>query len=303
MKFGKVTDLKNIDFTLPEDASGTTHILSAQAPAHCPQIYVGCPVWSNKNWVGILYPKRTPTSEYLTHYAKQFNTIELNSTHYSIPNADTVSKWKNQATKGFKFCPKIPQEISHKLMPVGKAADFTQFFSQAMLALGEYLGMTFMQLSPYFTPVHFPYLASYLAEFPKEVPLSIEFRHADWFKPQVFEKAAQLLESHQMATVLTDVAGRRDILHMRLTTPELVLRFVGNNLHPTDYTRADTWVERIAQWINQGLQTAYIFIHEPDENKGTLELASYFIEAFNKACNLNLHKPRIYKPPVQGSLF
>ncbi|HAS41735.1 MAG TPA: DUF72 domain-containing protein [Microscillaceae bacterium] len=305
MKFGKLTDVSKVDFSIPADAPGTERILAKniQPASSSPKVYVGCPIWSNKSWVGTLYPKRTPANQYLTHYARQFNTIELNSTHYSVPNADTIKKWQTQSTPDFRFSPKVPQEISHKLMPLGKAQDFTKVFVKAMEGLGEKLGISFMQLSPYFTPQDMGYLAQYLQEFPAHIPLAVEFRHEHWFQQDHFEKATQLLESHQVATVITDVAGRRDALHMRLTTPDLVLRFVGNNLHPTDYQRADDWVNRIQSWLKQGLQSAYIFIHQPDENEATPELALYFVRQLNEKCGLNLQEPKIYRPPVQGSLF
>lgn len=303
MKFGKVTNLKDIDFSLPKSAPQTLAMLKAQSNNKPAQIFVGCPVWGNKNWVGTLYPKKTPASHYLKHYARQFNTIELNSTHYSVPNADTINKWKTQASPGFRFCPKMPQEISHKLLPTGKAQGFTQVFAQTIGGLDQYLGITFMQLSPYFSPKDVYWLEKYLDEFPQHIPLAVEFRHADWFGQHPFEEVAQILQAHRVATVITDVAGRRDVLHLRLTTPTLVLRFVGNNLAPTDYTRADVWVDQVRQWIQQGLETAYVFIHQPDENEATPELALYFIRALNKACGLTLQEPKIYRPPVQGSLF
>ncbi|OJJ14967.1 hypothetical protein BKI52_41170 [marine bacterium AO1-C] len=305
MKFGKLTDVSKVDFTFPTDATGTKQVLAknAQSTSTAPKVYVGCPIWSNKSWVGTLYPKRTPAGEYLTHYARQFNTIELNSTHYSVPNADTIKKWQTQSTPDFRFSPKIPQEISHKLMPQGKAQDFTKVFVKAMEGLDDKLGVSFMQLSPYFSPNDIRYLEQYLQEFPSHIPLAVEFRHENWFLPSNFDKTTQLLEDHQVATVITDVAGRRDALHMRLTTPDLVLRFVGNNLHPTDYQRADDWIDRIQSWLDQGLRSAYIFIHQPDENEATPELALYFVRQLNEKCGLNLQEPKIYRPPVQGSLF
>ena len=57
-----------------------------------------------------------------------------------------------------------------------------------------------------------------------------------------------------MGAVITDTAGRRDCVHQRLTTPFAFIRFVGNNLHPTDYSRMDDWVERIQEWFDQGLE-------------------------------------------------
>jgi uncharacterized protein YecE (DUF72 family) len=102
--------------------------------------------------------------------------------------------------------------------------------------------------------------------------------------------------------VLTDVAGRRDVLHMRLTSPSAMIRFVGNSLHPTDYTRIDDWVERLKMWFDSGLKQLYFFVHEPD-NITSPELATYFINQLNKACGFNVKPPKKFVQAVQGELF
>jgi uncharacterized protein YecE (DUF72 family) len=101
---------------------------------------------------------------------------------------------------------------------------------------------------------------------------------------------------------MTDVAGRRDVLHLRLTTPILMLRFVGNDLHPTDYQRVKAWVQRIAEWRDLGLQTVYFFAHEPDNNSAP-DLARFFMEEMNRVCDLGLPTPHSYKVAEQGKLF
>ena len=51
--------------------------------------------------------------------------------------------------------------------------------------------------------------------------------------------------------MITDTAGRRDCAHMHLTIPKVFIRYVGNSLHPTDYTRSDAWVQRMKYWLDQ----------------------------------------------------
>ena len=65
-------------------------------------------------------------------------------------------------------------------------------------------------------------------------------------------------------------------MHMSLSTPTLMLRFVGNELHPTDSTRTDEWLLRLQAWMEQGLQQVYIFIY-PADNTFSPELAKYWI--------------------------
>ncbi len=74
---------------------------------------------------------------------------------------------------------------------------------------------------------------------------------------------------------------------MRLTNGTAFIRFVGNNLHKTDYTRIDDWVQRMEHWLSSGLETLYFMLHQHDEAY-TPELIAYTIKEFNKHCKLNL---------------
>jgi uncharacterized protein YecE (DUF72 family) len=86
------------------------------------------------------------------------------------------------------------------------------------------------------------------------------------------------------------------MMHMRLTTPTAFIRYVGAN-HPSDYTRLDEWVERIAEWKDAGLQQLYFFVHQNVELDSPL-LAAHFIEKLNKRLGTNLHIPQ--KPNSGG---
>jgi hypothetical protein len=107
MDFGKLPSLDNIDFTLPQDHADTARVLQ-QATKIQPKIFIGCPVWADKGFVGKLYPKGTRETDFLSEYGRQFNAIELNATHYRIPSLTQVAKWKADVPKDFKFFPKVP---------------------------------------------------------------------------------------------------------------------------------------------------------------------------------------------------
>ena len=102
--------------------------------------------------------------------------------------------------------------------------------------------------------------------------------------------------------MITDVAGRRDVLHMRLTNPILILRFVGNGLHPTDYTRADDWVLRLKSWIDQGLHAAYLFIHQP-EMALVPDYTNYWAKKIEEVCGIRTVHPQLVDEARQGTLF
>lgn len=290
MDFGKLPDISRVDFTLPSDHPDTAALLEELKPSVNPRVYVGCAKWGRKDWIGKIYPPKTKESEFLDHYVKHFNCIELNATHYRIPDKATVLKWKSKAGKDFKFCPKFPQVITH-IQRLRKSEGTTQEFYEAISGFGENLGTCFLQMPPNFSPAGSADLKKYLLSLPRHIHVCIEFRHPDWFKAsETVEEVFALMKEHDLGTVITDTSGRRDCLHQRLTVPEAFIRFVGNNLHPTDYSRVDDWVKGIKAWLDKGLPSVYFFMHQHEE-KDSPELCAYTIRELNRACGLELKEP------------
>lgn len=302
MDFGKLDNIDHVDFTLPLTHKFTTEVLKSAGPTSQKELYIGPPIWANKDWVGKIYPSNAKDKDYLYHYTRQFNTIELNVTHYQIPSENTIKRWRDTAPEGFRYCPKWPQSISHDAQLVNVLLPGTQFV-EAVLGLGDKLGTTFLQLGPSFDTSQLPALDNFLKALPDGFPISVEFRHPSWFTDDyAWQRTLEFFQERSVGTVMSDVAGRRDVLHMSLPTPTVVLRFVGNELHPTDYTRTDAWVDRLAEWFAQGLQKAYIFIH-CGENFLAPELTHYWVEQLNSKIGLSVEPPTIRPQVVQGSLF
>jgi len=302
MEFGKTPNLDTVSFALPPGNSFNARVWTAVEPAVRPQVYIGGPVWANKDYVGKVYPTNAKDKDFLHYYTRQFNTIELNLTHYQIPTPGMIDKWKTEAMPGFTYCPKFPQLISHERQLVASELQ-TEEFINAVLQLEEFLGMTFLQLPPYFGPDKWPVLETYLKHLPDELNVAVEFRHPDWFGKMVWPQTLERLHALHRHVVITDVAGRRDVLHMGLSSPVLTLRFIANEGHPTDYTRTDAWVQRLKTWFEKGLQTAYLFIHGGGDNDTAPELILYWIRQLNEHCGLRLREPVLQPKVVQGSLF
>ncbi len=299
MEFGRLAIITDVDFTLPPDG---LLFLNTKCEYENLKIYVGPPIWSNRVWLGKIYPHNAKDSEFLFHYARQFNTIELNVTHYQIPNDAVISRWKSQVASDFTFCPKFPQQISHERQLIG-AESLTNEFVKQVMKLEQHLGVTFLQLPPYFGFNRLSVLISYLKSLPPELETAVEFRHSSWFENrQNWETTVSSLSEIGVSTVITDVAGRRDVLHMSLSSATLVLRFIANNLHKTDFARTNEWVDRLKNWQNLGLKKAYLFIHT-EENNLAPELSNYWVQQLNQKLQLDL-KPAVIQPEiVQGSLF
>jgi uncharacterized protein YecE (DUF72 family) len=285
MKFGQVADPSQIDFTLPKDHPQTKFILN-QNKKGVDNISIGCAKWNKTDLKGF-YPKGT--KDELTYYATQFNSIELNATFYGMPTAEQVQTWKEKTPKDFKFFPKITNTVSHfrRLLNV---TDVVTQFASAVLNFDEKLGMVFLQLHDNFKPKDYERLEKFVQDWPKEVPLAIELRNTEWFTDEeVFNTVCELFELNNITNIIVDTAGRRDMLHMRLTTPNAFVRYVGANAE-SDYVRLDDWLERIKVWKKEGLQNLYFFVHQNVEKASPL-LSAYFIEKVNKEFGTEIHIP------------
>ncbi len=295
MKFGQVPTPEDIDFTIPADHPDTKHVLEKSKPNEL-EIHIGCAKWNKTDLKGF-YPKGV--KDELGYYSTQFNCIELNATFYRLFPPSTFEKWRATVPEGFKFFPKLEQTISHfrRLNDVEAVVEnnVTNFSH-----LQEKLGMPFLQLHNNFGTKDLDRVKTFVANWQYDIPLAVEFRHTDWYNdPAVSSEVYDLLETNGITNVLVDTAGRRDLMHMRLTTPTAFVRWVGAN-HPSDYARLDQWVERVAAWKEQGLKELNFFVHQNIEKESPL-LSAYFIGRLNKKLGTNLQIPKtLDSPPTNG---
>ncbi|TND08292.1 MAG: protein of unknown function DUF72 [Bacteroidetes bacterium] len=301
MDFGRLADITRVDFSLPPDDPANKAVLNTFSSKGQPRFFAGCPVWGEKEWLGLIYPQDARNKDLLKYYAQQFNCIELNTTFYRMPVPQTVTGWKNAVTKNFRFCPKIPREISHERRLIN-CRELTQVFCDVMGNLENHLGPFFLQLPPQFGPQHTDRLLEYAAAFPREYRLCVEFRNEQWFTDRHnLDKVFDAFVSMGTGTVITDTAGRRDALHQRLTTPAAFIRFTANDLHPTDFPRIDEWSFRLQEWIAQGLEEIYFFVHSPHHGKMP-HLVNYAIQKLNENCGAAL-RPCTFTDTIQPELF
>ncbi|SHG66941.1 Uncharacterized conserved protein YecE, DUF72 family [Chryseolinea serpens] len=293
MDFGKVEneDISQVDFRLPPDAEGTgTTLKKNKALGHTPQIFVGCAKWGRKDWVGKIYPLKTKEADFLNHYAKHFNCIELNATFYRMPTFSQTQGWAAKVGDDFRFCPKFTDQITH-IKRLKDVKEQTDRFLEGVSGFGKKLGPLFLMPHPSMPPKTLDTLEAFIQSLPKDLQLFVELRHPQWFsEPEANAAVFNMLERNRAGSIITDASGRRDCVHMHLSTPEAFIRFVGNGLHPTDYTRIDDWVQRIKVWMEQGIDRVYFFMHQHDELHSP-ELSKYLIQQLNKHCGTKIPEP------------
>ena len=293
MKFGQVADPSQIDFTLPKDHPKTQEILE-KSKGNDFNIYIGCAKW-NKTDLKNFYPRGT--KDELRYYSSQFNSIELNATFYNMPGRQQVINWRDKTPDNFRFFPKITQSISH-MRRLNDVEALIEEYCDSISNFENKLGMVFLQMRDDFKYKNFDRLRDFAENFPKEIPLAVELRNTEWFNNKDFsDEVCALIEKNNVTNVLVDTAARRDLLHMRLTTPKAFIRYVGANHPQSDRERLDDWVERLKVWIELGIREVYFFVHQNIEVESPL-LSAYFIEKLNRELNLLLQIPKL---PAQES--
>lgn len=300
MEFGK-TDISQIDeinFTLPPELPVNKMVLGGK-PSPSPKIFVGCARWGTKEWLGHFYPDSLKEKDFLHYYAKLFNCIELNTTYYRIPSFLQVEHWKSQVGSNFRFCPKFPQLVTHvkKLQYCDKEVSE---FVQSISVFGETLGPVFLMPYPQMDTSYFPLIKRFIERLPSSLNVFLELRHPNWFANGLYQPLYDFVADYKIGLVITDASGRRDCVHMHVSKKETFIRFVGNGLHPTDYTRIQDWTNRISLWLKEGIENVYFFMHQHNELNAAL-LNRYVIEQFNTLPNIHLESPQIIRP--QATLF
>lgn len=254
----------------------------------------------------------------LEAYGAQFGAVEVNSSFYHVPPAHTISRWCEVVPAAFRFCPKLPRAITHAapgaLQGAGRdAATVRAEFSsmrEALNAFGDKLGVTFVQLPPSLGPQDKRVVAQLVARLTTQLVseqgdphrFALELRHPDWFHDRaLFGRLSEFLHEQGIGLVITDTAGRRDAVHMAVPVPHVFIRFLGNGLHASDFSRLDAWADRLAQWLDAGVRDVSMFIHQPNKTH-----AATLIQHMTKRLR-GLSKVWVFEPqpiePVQRSLF
>lgn len=170
-----------------------------------PGLRIGASSWSAPSWVGVFYPAGTPPGGYLAHYAREFDTVEIDATFYGIPEARTVDGWRERTPPGFLFSAKVPQSITHERMLEGCEAEMAEFVG-VMDRLGEKLGPLLLQFR-YFRREELPDPGPFLERLERCLPglpgghrYVVEVRN----KSLLTERLLDALRRHDVALAFID---------------------------------------------------------------------------------------------------
>ena len=300
MEFGKLENVDAINFKLSGDHAGTLKVLGQKKSAHC-KVNVACPIWAEEGFVGKIFPPKTKRKDFLKQYSKQFNSIELNLSHYKPLDVETIQHYVDVTESDFIFCPKINQNISHTPLLIYNVQQFKDLLNLHK-NFKQKLGMPFLQLPNSYDSSKLNDLLDFLDQSAMS-GFAVELRHESWFNNEaVMKQLCNYFYKNNITFLMTDVSGRRDVLHRRLTTKTAFIRFIANDLHASDFTRMDEWIDRLKLWIDNGLEQLYFCMHTPT-NVLLPELIMYFNTRFTKVTGVPLRLPIIIPPKQVNTLF
>jgi len=252
--------------------------------------FLGCPSWSDAAWRGSLYPPGTAATDFLARYCSVFNSVEGNTTLYAWPSEETIQRWAALMPEGFRFCAKLPREIS-QAADLRDTEDLVRSFRTLLSPLGERVTPYWLQLPASFGPARLDELAHLIETLGR--PLAVEVRHQAFFTRGDEERTLnRLLLERGVERICMDTRAlfscqSRDpaLLHAQGKKPRLPVRpaafsespqvrFVGHpQLQANDRFLAP-WLDKVAGWIEAG-KRPHVYLHTPD-NRLAPELAMRF---------------------------
>ena len=220
--------------------------------------YVGCSGWFYWKWRGQFYPEKLPTAQWFSHYAKQFDTVEINASFYSWPTVTNVKCWLRQPGKRkFVYTVKVCELITHIKRFKGTKT-LVKDFGMIADILGERMGCFLFQLPPsyHFTKARLNGILSQLDPARRNV---VEFRHTSWWNDTVYSAF------RQTGTIFCSCSGPRLPDHLVRTADEVYLRLHG----PERWYRHDYSKDELKIWADKirasGATRAWIYFNNDYE--------------------------------------
>ncbi len=191
-----------------EKAGQLVNSLEVERPYYEPGLLLGTSAFAANGWPGAFYPPGMKPRDFLSYYAMQFRTVEIDSTYYATPSASTVTNWYERTPPDFIFAAKVPQVVTHEKVLVDCEEEFDEFVDRMNL-LHEKLGPLLLQF-PWFNKHEiqadefFRRLRFFLQRV-KDLPtvrLALEIRNRAWLD----KRLTDLLREYNVALALTDIS-------------------------------------------------------------------------------------------------
>lgn len=227
------------------------------------RIYIGTSGWSYKHWRDDIYPHGLRQSHWLAFLAARFNTVEVNSSFYRVPNPEVVTHWASLAPTGFEFALKMWRGITHynKLKNAGR--NIEKFLTVAELMPPHLRAPMLIQLPPN-QGIDVEKLDLFFQQWKSSTEskwrLAVEFRHDSWLTPET----VAVLNRHKAALCLHDMVGKGSVSELLNDSPFVYVRRhgPGDGRYSGRYSAAQiqTDADHIAKWASLG-KDVYVYFN------------------------------------------
>jgi uncharacterized protein YecE (DUF72 family) len=203
--------------------------------------YVGCSGWFYWHWRDRFYPTGSKTSDWFSHYAKSFNTVELNAPFYAWPTVGTVKTWRKQSgRRRFLYTVKTSELITH-IRRFSRTTELVKDFGLIADLLGPVMGCFLFQLPP-----SFKYSRARLTRIVDQLDPRhrnvVEFRHRSWWNATVYAAF------RERGIIFCSCSGPRLPDELVTTAEDVYIRFHGTKKwYRHDYSGEElrVWAERV----------------------------------------------------------
>ncbi len=218
------------------------------------RILIGTAGWSYPHWRGPFYPRELRHERQLAYDAEHFDSVEINSTFYRLPERRTFRAWHDAVPGGFVFAVKASRFITHmkKLNAPGRALGS---FFRRIEALGDKLGPALFQLPPRWrcNPQR---LASFLGSLSSNFRYAFEFRDQSWLTREIYDLLARRnagLCIYELGGFRSPIVVTSKLVYVRLHGPD------GPYQGSYDRRTLAGWARRIRAWSAEGRSVCVYF--------------------------------------------
>ncbi|MDJ0592559.1 MAG: DUF72 domain-containing protein [Pleurocapsa sp. MO_226.B13] len=152
------------------------------------RVLIGTSGFSYFHWgKGVFYPRDLKPHDWLAYYSHYFDTVEINSSFYRLPTAETLNRWRDVTPTEFTFAVKGSRFITHLKRLKDSEASVIKFLKRLSI-LDRKLGVILWQLPPSL-PLSLQHLQNFLSFVRNFIPLPklvLEVRHPSWLVSEVF---------------------------------------------------------------------------------------------------------------------
>lgn len=112
------------------------------------RIRIGISGWQYADWQGRFYPDDLRQKDRLSYLSRQFRTVEINGTFYSLKKPEHFRRYYRETPRDFRFAVKGGRFITHMKRLRDVRTSLANHFASGVLGLKEKLGPHLWQLPP-----------------------------------------------------------------------------------------------------------------------------------------------------------